>query len=85
MSKRAQQMTSNTARRSVPGFFLVLGVACLVAANCCNCGSAAASPTRSGPVPDHGRAGWPDRRGGYRDAVPPGSACRSLCAAASWG
>ncbi|AJT63208.3 hypothetical protein T261_1522 [Streptomyces lydicus] len=31
---RAQQMTmtSNTARRSVPGFFLVLGVACLVAA-----------------------------------------------------
>ncbi|MEV4925066.1 hypothetical protein [Streptomyces roseoverticillatus] len=32
MPKRAQQMTSSTARRSVPGFFLVLGVACLVAA-----------------------------------------------------
>ncbi|MEU9125563.1 hypothetical protein AB0C96_38025 [Streptomyces sp. NPDC048506] len=32
MSIRAQQMTSNRARRSVPGFFLVLGAACLVAA-----------------------------------------------------
>jgi membrane protein implicated in regulation of membrane protease activity len=32
MSKRAQQMTGNTARRSVPGFFLAVGGACLVAA-----------------------------------------------------
>ncbi|WP_241691482.1 hypothetical protein [Streptomyces sp. GZWMJZ-114] len=32
MSMRAQQMTSNAARRSVPGFFLAVGVACLVAA-----------------------------------------------------
>ncbi|MFE9122714.1 hypothetical protein [Streptomyces sp. NPDC007172] len=32
MLKRAQQMTSSKARRSVPGFFLALGAACLVAA-----------------------------------------------------
>ncbi|MEV5944593.1 hypothetical protein AB0471_39265, partial [Streptomyces sp. NPDC052002] len=32
MPMRTQQMTSSTARRSVPGFFLVLGVVCLVAA-----------------------------------------------------
>ncbi|MEU7168129.1 hypothetical protein AB0A70_26365 [Streptomyces morookaense] len=32
MSARAQQMTSNTARRAVPGFFLAVGVACLTAA-----------------------------------------------------
>lgn len=32
MSMRAQQMTSNPARRSVPGFFLAVGGACLVAA-----------------------------------------------------
>ncbi len=32
MPMRAQQMTSSTARRSVPGFFLAVGVACLVAA-----------------------------------------------------
>ncbi|MEU6218120.1 hypothetical protein ABZ845_11480 [Streptomyces sp. NPDC047022] len=32
MSMRAQQMTSNTARWSVPGFFLAVGVACLTAA-----------------------------------------------------
>lgn len=32
MSMRAQQIASNTARRSVPGFFLALGGACLVAA-----------------------------------------------------
>ncbi|MFB1047255.1 hypothetical protein [Streptomyces chrestomyceticus] len=32
MPTRAQQMTGDTARRSVPGFFLVLGGACLVAA-----------------------------------------------------
>lgn len=32
MWKRAQQMTSNAARRSVPGFFLAVGGACLVAA-----------------------------------------------------
>ncbi|MEW9517380.1 hypothetical protein [Streptomyces tubercidicus] len=31
MSMRAQQMAGNTARWSVPGFFLVLGGACLVA------------------------------------------------------
>ncbi|RLU79705.1 hypothetical protein CTZ27_36345 [Streptomyces griseocarneus] len=29
---KAQQMTGNTARRSVPGFFLAVGAACLVAA-----------------------------------------------------
>ncbi|GHC72946.1 hypothetical protein GCM10010507_60190 [Streptomyces cinnamoneus] len=29
---RAQQMTSNTARWSVPGFFLAVGLGCLVAA-----------------------------------------------------
>ncbi|WP_431038831.1 hypothetical protein ACQYWQ_29360 [Streptomyces sp. P6-2-1] len=34
MPKRAQQMTSDAAGRSVPGFFLVLGAACLVAAVC---------------------------------------------------
>ncbi|MFC4517759.1 hypothetical protein [Streptomyces ehimensis] len=32
MSMRAQQMTSNTARWSVPGFFLAVGLGCLVAA-----------------------------------------------------
>ncbi|OKH98859.1 hypothetical protein A6A06_24875 [Streptomyces sp. CB02923] len=32
MSMRARQKTGNTAGRSVPGFFLVLGGACLVAA-----------------------------------------------------
>jgi hypothetical protein len=32
MPMGAQQMTSNTARRSVPGFFLAVGVACLTAA-----------------------------------------------------
>lgn len=32
MPKRAQQMTGNTARRSVPGFFLGVGFVCLVAA-----------------------------------------------------
>lgn len=32
MSMRAQRMTSDTARRSVPGFFLAVGIACLAAA-----------------------------------------------------
>ncbi|WP_030796943.1 hypothetical protein [Streptomyces sp. NRRL S-337] len=32
MPMRAQQLTSNTARRAVPGFFLAVGAACLVAA-----------------------------------------------------
>ncbi|MGW2818756.1 hypothetical protein [Streptomyces sp. NPDC001415] len=32
MPKRTQQMTSDTARQSVPGFFLAVGGACLVAA-----------------------------------------------------
>ncbi|MGW2858865.1 hypothetical protein [Streptomyces sp. NPDC001205] len=32
MPMQAPQMTSNTVRRSVPGFFLAVGVACLVAA-----------------------------------------------------
>ncbi|MFK0289821.1 hypothetical protein ACIQU6_04920 [Streptomyces sp. NPDC090442] len=32
MSMKAQRMSSNAARRSVPGFFLAVGGACLVAA-----------------------------------------------------
>lgn len=32
MPMKAQQTTSNTATRSVPGFFLAVGVACLAAA-----------------------------------------------------